>query len=229
MSNAIRIQNISKAFQLGHETLTVLRDVSFTIHAGEMVSVVGASGAGKSTLMHLLGALDRPSDGAIYYGEQNIFQFEEAALAEFRNRSIGFVFQFHHLLPEFTAVENVMMPLLIHGQSQKHALPQAEAALREVGLQARMQHKPGELSGGEQQRVAIARAVVNEPDVVLADEPTGNLDTKTGDAVSAVLHRLNSEKGMIVVLVTHNQALAHTADRIIHLTDGQITEVMSDE
>ncbi len=225
MNNGIRIHNISKIFQLGQETLTVLKGIDLDIQPHEMLSIVGASGAGKSTLMHLLGALDRPSEGSIFYGEQDIFQLEEAAVAKFRNASIGFVFQFHHLLPEFTAAENVMMPVLINGRPRKEALEKAEAALQEVGLQARMQHKPGELSGGEQQRVAIARAIVNEPSVVLADEPTGNLDTKTGDIISAVLHRLNKEKGMIIVLVTHNESLAQTADRTIHLSDGQIERI----
>ena len=225
MNNGIRIHNISKDFHIGQETLAVLKAINLDIQPHEMLSIVGASGAGKSTLMHLLGALDRPSGGSIFYGEDDIFSLKEAELAKFRNSSIGFVFQFHHLLPEFTATENVMMPLLIHGLPRKEALKHAETALRDVGLQARMQHKPGELSGGEQQRVAIARAIVNEPSVVLADEPTGNLDTKTGDAVSAVLHRLNKKKGMIVVLVTHNEPLAQTADRIIHLSDGQIEKI----
>ncbi len=225
MNNGIRIHNISKDFHIGQKTLAVLKAINLDIQPHEMLSIVGASGAGKSTLMHLLGALDRPSGGSIFYGEDDIFSLKEAELAKFRNTSIGFVFQFHHLLPEFTAAENVMMPLLIHGLPRKKALKQAETALHEVGLQARTQHKPGELSGGEQQRVAIARAIVNEPSVVLADEPTGNLDTKTGDAVSAVLHRLNKEKGMIIVLVTHNESLAQTADRVIHLSDGHIEKI----
>jgi len=225
MKNAIHIEKISKKFQIGAETLTVLKDISLDIHARAMLSIVGASGAGKSTLLHLLGALDRPSGGSIFYGEKNIFSLSESELAKFRNASIGFVFQFHHLLPEFTAAENVMMPLLIHGLNRADALKKAETALSDVGLQARMQHKPGELSGGEQQRVAIARAIVNEPAVVLADEPTGNLDTKTGDAISAVLHRLNQEKGMIIVLVTHNEKLAQTAGRVIHLSDGKIEKI----
>lgn len=225
MSSFIRIQKISKTFQIGREILRVLKDINLDIRQQEMLSVVGASGAGKSTLMHLLGALDRPSGGSIFYGNQDIFSLGDAELAKFRNTSIGFVFQFHHLLPEFTAAENVMMPLFIHGINRADALKKAEAALSDVGLQARMQHKPGELSGGEQQRVAIARAIVNDPAVVLADEPTGNLDTKTGEAVSAVLHRLNQEKGMVIVLVTHNEQLAQTADRVIHLSDGEIEKI----
>lgn len=224
-NSTIRIEHLSKTFQIGAETLHVLKSVSLDIQAQEMIAIVGASGAGKSTFLHLLGALDRPSQGSVYYGDVNIFDLREAALANFRNTHIGFVFQFHHLLPEFTAIENVMMPLLIAGISKTAALEKADRALRDVGLQARAQHKPGELSGGEQQRVAIARAIVNEPTVVLADEPTGNLDTKTGEMINDVLHALNQDKGMIIVLVTHNERLAQTADKIIHLSDGEIREI----
>lgn len=225
MNRSIRIENISKTFHIGSATLQVLKSVTLEIHAREMVSIVGASGAGKSTLLHVLGALDRPSEGRIFYDDVNVFDLNEGELSKFRNSHIGFVFQFHHLLPEFTAAENVMMPLLISRIPRSQALEQASRALETVGLQARLHHKPGELSGGEQQRVAIARAIVNEPAVVFADEPTGNLDTKTGEAIRDVLHRLNQENGMIVVLVTHNEPLAQTADRIIHLTDGEIQEV----
>ena len=216
---------MSKSFQRGTEHLRVLRDITLEIGNREMVSIVGASGAGKSTLLHLLGALDRPSEGNIYFDNVDIFQLCEAELAGFRNARIGFVFQFHHLLPEFTALENVMMPLLIGRISKSNAGEKATRALQDVGLQARLHHKPGELSGGEQQRVAIARAIVNEPTVVLADEPTGNLDTKTGETINTVLHRLNREKDMIIILVTHNEKLAQTADRIIHLTDGEIQQI----
>lgn len=225
MNNYIRIEHVSKSFQRGTENLRVLKDITLEIGSREMVSIVGASGAGKSTLLHVLGALDRPSEGNIYFDDVDIFQLREVELANFRNARIGFVFQFHHLLPEFTALENVMMPLLISGISGSNVQEKAMRALQDVGLQARLHHKPGELSGGEQQRVAIARAIVNEPTVVLADEPTGNLDTKTGERINAVLHRLNREKGMIIVLVTHNEALAQTADRIIHLTDGEIQSI----
>ena len=197
---------------MGTETLQVLKKVNLTIRPGEMISIVGASGAGKSTLLHLLGALDRPSEGAVYYGEKNIFDLPDAELARFRNTHIGFVFQFHHLLPEFSALENVMMPLLIQRIPADAAREKAEIALQEVGLQARVRHKPGELSGGEQQRVAIARALVNRPTVIFADEPTGNLDTKTGEAVSELLLRLNQERNMMIVLVTHNEKLALMAN-----------------
>jgi lipoprotein-releasing system ATP-binding protein len=222
MSSYIRVDDVSKSFRIGSEVLHVLKNITLEIQAKEMISIVGASGAGKSTLLHLMGALDRPSDGSIYYDDVDIFQLRNGELASFRNTHIGFVFQFHHLLPEFTALENVMMPLLIGRLPQAVAVEKAKVALQSVGLQARLHHKPGELSGGEQQRVAIARAIVNEPTVVFADEPTGNLDTKTGETISAVLHQLNYEKGLTIVLVTHNEKLAQTADKIIHLTDGEI-------
>jgi lipoprotein-releasing system ATP-binding protein len=222
MSNYIRAEGVSKSYQIGSEVLHVLKNITLDIQAKAMISIVGASGAGKSTLLHLLGALDRPSDGQIYYDGVDIFGLSNGELSAFRNTHIGFVFQFHHLLPEFTAVENVMMPLLIGRAPREVALAKATTALRDVGLEARLHHKPGELSGGEQQRVAIARAIVNEPTVVFADEPTGNLDTKTGDTISDVLQRLNREKGIMIVLVTHNDKLAQTADKIIHLTDGEI-------
>ena len=222
MSNYIRVEGVSKSYQIGSEVLHVLKNITLDVQAREMISIVGVSGAGKSTLLHLLGALDRPSAGQIYYDGVDIFGLPDGELAAFRNAHIGFVFQFHHLLPEFTAVENVMMPLLIGRSPREVALAKATTALRDVGLEARLHHKPGELSGGEQQRVAIARAIVNEPTVVFADEPTGNLDTKTGDTISDVLHRLNREKGIMIVLVTHNDKLAQTADKMIHLTDGEI-------
>ena len=224
MSSYIRAEGIFKSFQIGSKILDVLKNIDLEIQAKEIVSIIGASGAGKSTLLHLLGALDRPSRGSVYYDDVNIFRLRDAELAQFRNTRIGFVFQFHHLLPEFTALENVMMPLLIGRLSKTRAREKASVALQDVGLQARLSHKPGELSGGEQQRVAIARAIVNEPTVVFADEPTGNLDTKTGNTVSEVLHQLNREKGITIVLVTHNEKLAQTTDKIIHLADGEIKE-----
>lgn len=204
--------------------LKVLKGIDLSVREKEIVSIVGSSGAGKSTLLHILGTLDKPDSGSISYDNNPVTQLNEEALAAFRNKTIGFVFQFHHLLPEFTALENVMMPLLIGRVPRAVAVAKAEVALQSVGLQARLEHKPGELSGGEQQRVAIARAIVNAPTVVFADEPTGNLDTKTGDTISEVLHQLNHEKGMTIVLVTHNEKLAHAADKIIHLTDGEIRE-----
>jgi lipoprotein-releasing system ATP-binding protein len=222
MSHYIRAEGLSKIFQIGSDELQVLKDVHLEIQAKEMIAIVGASGAGKSTLLHLLGALDRPSRGHIYYDTTDILELPDEALAKFRNTHIGFVFQFHHLLPEFTALENVMMPLLIGRFSRGEAAAKAHLALQRVGLQARVAHKPGELSGGEQQRVAIARAIVNTPTVVFADEPTGNLDTKTGDAIHEVLHQLNHEHDITMVLVTHNEKLARTADRMIYMSDGEI-------
>jgi lipoprotein-releasing system ATP-binding protein len=224
MSSYIRAEGIFKSFQIGPAVLEVLKNINLEIQAKETISIIGASGAGKSTLLHLLGALDRPSRGSVYYDDVDIFHLRDAELAYFRNTHIGFVFQFHHLLPEFTALENVMMPLLIGRLPKAKAREKASIALQDVGLQARLHHKPGELSGGEQQRVAIARAIVNEPTIVFADEPTGNLDTKTGNSVSEVLHQLNREKGITIVLVTHNEKLAQTADKIIHLADGEIKE-----
>jgi lipoprotein-releasing system ATP-binding protein len=225
MNSYIQVEGVSKSFHIGAETLHVLKNVNLELYAKDMVSIVGASGAGKSTLLHLLGALDRPSEGKITYDGIDVFGLADAKLAHFRNTNIGFVFQFHHLLPEFTALENVMMPLLIHGESKAIATGKAESALKQVGLQARAQHKPGELSGGEQQRVAIARAIINSPSVIFADEPTGNLDTKTGEAISELLLRLNRETGVIIVLVTHNETLARTADKIIQMSDGEIQDI----
>ena len=224
MSSYIRAESIRKDFRIGTETLHVLKEFDLKIEPKEIISIVGASGAGKSTLLHLLGALDRPSCGTVYYDEIDIFRLSDSELAQFRNKHIGFVFQFHHLLPEFTALENVMMPLLIHRQPKSLALEQAQHALEQVGLSSRMAHKPGELSGGEQQRVAIARAIVNNPSILFADEPTGNLDTKTGDAISELLLDLNKETGIIIVLVTHNEQLARLTNRIIHLSDGVIQD-----
>ncbi len=226
MNNAyIRVEGVEKSFQIGTETLHVLKQIDLNIQRGEMVSIVGASGAGKSTLLHLLGALDRPSSGIIYYEGVNLFELDDAELAHFRNTHIGFVFQFHHLLPEFTALENVMLPLLILRESRAVAREKAMLALASVGLEARVRHTPGELSGGEQQRVAIARAMINTPTVIFADEPTGNLDTKTGDMISDVLWRLNQDHGIIMILVTHNEHLARRAEKIIHLRDGEIERI----
>lgn len=224
MNSYIRAESIRKDFRIGNETLHVLKECDLEIERKEIISVVGASGAGKSTLLHLLGALDRPSIGTVYYDDVDIFRLSDNELAQFRNKHIGFVFQFHHLLPEFTALENVMMPLLIHRHPKQLAHEQAQHALEQVGLSARMIHKPGELSGGEQQRVAIARAIVNRPSILFADEPTGNLDTKTGDAISELLLNLNAETGIIIILVTHNEQLARLTNRIIHLRDGVIQD-----
>ncbi|MCI0370091.1 MAG: ABC transporter ATP-binding protein [candidate division NC10 bacterium] len=224
MSELIRARDLQKHFHRAGETLHILRGVSLTVSAGEFVAVVGPSGAGKSTLLHLLGALDRPTGGELSYGDRALWTLSDGELAEFRNRTIGFVFQFHHLLPEFTALENAMMPALISRRPPAEAAEAARALLVQVGLGGRVQHRPGELSGGEQQRVAVARALVSSPRVLLADEPTGNLDRKTGEEVFALLRLFNRERGVALVLVTHNEALSRQADRILRLEDGRLVE-----
>jgi lipoprotein-releasing system ATP-binding protein len=218
----IRTENLRKSFAIGRDTIDVLRGIDLTIARGEIVGLVGASGAGKSTLLHLLGGLDRPTSGTITVNGVQVDRLRESQIEPFRNRAIGFVFQFHHLLPEFTAVENVMMPGLIRGLGQSEMRERARKILENVGLSARLKHRPGELSGGEQQRVAIARALVLEPPVVLADEPTGNLDTHTGEDVIGVLKRLHQARGTTFLIVTHNEKLALEADRVIRMVDGRI-------
>ncbi|MBM4348228.1 MAG: ABC transporter ATP-binding protein, partial [Deltaproteobacteria bacterium] len=205
----------------GAKKVEVLRGIDLTFSQGEKAAIVGASGVGKTTLLHILGTLDRPTSGKVLYGGRDIFTLNEKELASFRNQEIGFVFQFHHLLPEFTALENTMMPCLIQGTSKKEAALRAEAMLTLVGLKDRLPHKPGELSGGEQQRVAVARALVLEPKILLADEPTGNLDSKTGESVFALLQELNRIKNITLIVVTHNPNLAAQMPRQVILTDGK--------
>jgi lipoprotein-releasing system ATP-binding protein len=214
--------DLYKSFRIDRTDIHVLKGVSLEIKRGEIVAIVGASGVGKTTLLHILGTLDRPTAGMVRFDGEDVFARSDQGLAEFRNRKIGFVFQFHHLLPEFTAAENVMIPALIRRDDPRAARAAAESLLREVGLGHRMAHRPGELSGGEQQRVAVARALVLGPDVILADEPTGNLDTHTGEDVFRLLRDLNRAKGITFVLVTHNEALSAQAGRIIRMVDGQI-------
>ncbi len=218
----IEARDLKKSFHLDQTEVHVLNGVSLEIKRGEMVAIVGASGVGKTTLLHILGTLDRPTSGAVRFDGEDVFAKDEPALADFRNRKIGFVFQFHHLLPEFTALENVMMPALVRRQTEEEARAAAEAVLKEVGLEHRLEHRTGELSGGEQQRVAVARALVLRPDLVLADEPTGNLDSHTGEEVFRLMRDLNRAKGVTFVIVTHNEALSNQADRIIRMVDGQI-------
>ena len=188
-----------------------------------MIAIVGASGVGKSTLLHIVGGLEKPTSGAVRYGEVDVYSLPSDDLARFRNRRVGFVFQFHHLLPEFTALENVMLPALIRSMDAEESAGLASALLTEVGLGSRIHHRPGELSGGEQQRVAVARALVLGPDVVLADEPTGNLDTHTGEAVHELLKHLNREKGITFIIVTHNDHLARRADRVFRMAEGTLS------
>ncbi|MFH2012935.1 MAG: ABC transporter ATP-binding protein [Pseudomonadota bacterium] len=218
----VRAKKLCKTFESNSKTVEVLKSLDLDIKKGEMLSIVGASGVGKSTLLHILGAIERPTSGNVFYGNENLFSMDDAKLALFRNKTIGFIFQFHHLLPEFNALENTMMPALIQGIKKKDAAIKAEDILQRVGLKDRVTHKPGELSGGEQQRVAIARALILEPEVILADEPTGNLDTKTGDIVQDLLIDLNKELKITLVIVTHNIRLAEKMPRRVSLLDGMI-------
>lgn len=207
-----------------HNGLELFRELDLTVHAGEMVAIVGESGAGKSTLLHLLAALDKPTAGEVYCGEARLSQFTARQASEFRNRDVGYVWQFHYLLPEFTAVENVAMPLLARGMGRPAALKRAAYWLKEVGLEPRGHHRSGELSGGEQQRVSLARALVTEPKILLADEPTGDLDTKTGEAVFDLIQGLHRVHGLTSVLVTHNLEFASRCDRMLKLKNGRLEE-----
>jgi lipoprotein-releasing system ATP-binding protein len=218
----IQVRGLQKVFKKGGTKIFALKGIDLTIKRGERVAIAGASGAGKTTLLHILGTLDRPSQGEVLYQGVNIFSRPEGTLAALRNRDIGFVFQFYNLLPEFTALENTMMPALIQGTDKKEAQQQAEEILTEVGLKDRMRHKPGELSGGEQQRVAVARALVLRPTLLLADEPTGNLDSKTGERIIKLIFSLNRAKGVTLIVVTHNEALARRFPRQILLADGRM-------
>lgn len=222
MSSLLEVRGLSKAYRSGQETLQVLSGIDMDIEPGTTTALVGASGAGKSTLLHLLGALDRPTSGTVVFDGSDLFRKNDRDLAEFRNRSIGFVFQFHHLLPEFSALENVMMPGLIAGGKKADVRPLAVALLEEVGLGQRLTHRPGELSGGEQQRVAIARALSRSPQLLLADEPTGNLDAKTSEDIGGLLNRLQREKGLTLVVVTHNEHLAASMGRTVRLHNGRL-------
>ena len=215
------MQKLFKSYGNGTKRVEVLKGVDLTFSQSEKAAIVGASGVGKTTLLHVLGTLDRPTSGKILYEEKDIYTLNAKNLALFRNREIGFVFQFHHLLPEFNALENTMMPCLIQGIPKEESVSRAEAILTLVGLKERLSHKPGELSGGEQQRVAVARALVLEPKVLLADEPTGNLDTKTGESVFDLLQELNQIKGVTLIVVTHNLRLAEKLSRQIQLIDGR--------
>lgn len=221
----LEIRGVHKAFQKGNEHINVLTGADLQIQRGDALSIVGASGAGKSTLLHIMGTLDMPDQGEVFYEEKNLCAMSSPALADFRNQHLGFVFQFHHLLPEFSALENVMMPALIRRMSRQEAQDKASAILHEVGLGERLTHKPGELSGGEQQRVALARALILNPPLLLADEVTGNLDQKTGDEIHKLLVDLNEQKGITIVVVTHNSALASSMQRQIVLQEGLLVEV----
>lgn len=218
------VEQVHKQFIHEGRNVSILKDINLSIDQGEMLCIVGASGAGKSTLLHLLGTLDLPTAGRILYGGHDVTRYSSARLAAFRNQSIGFVFQFHHLLPEFTALENIMMPGRIRGLRGGELKQQAEALLEEVGLASRMSHRPGELSGGEQQRVALARALIMHPEVVLADEPTGNLDSKTSAAVHELFFSLNERRRTTFLVVTHSRDLAAKMPRVVQMRDGCIEE-----
>ncbi len=213
---------IEKHYPSGPETLKVLRGITLTIQAGEILVIMGPSGVGKSTLLHILGTLDKPSFGEIIIDRQNTSQLKEVDIAQFRNKNIGFVFQFHYLLPEFSALENTLMPRMIRGKDWKSDVPRAEQLLAEVGLAKRMSHKPSQLSGGELQRVAVARALVNNPKLVFADEPTGNLDSQNSHALFDLILDLNQKYNQTFVIVTHNEMFASQSHRVIHLLDGLI-------
>jgi lipoprotein-releasing system ATP-binding protein len=220
----LRADNIHKIYRAGGngQGIHVLKGISLSILKGEMIAIVGPSGAGKSTLLHILGGLDRPTDGSVTYGGVNIATMTDSALAEFRNKKVGFIFQFHHLLPEFTAAENVAMPAFIQGSRLSKALKRANELLDEIGLSHRSQHYPSQLSGGEQQRVAVARSLINKPSIILADEPSGNLDSQNADLLHNMLHDMNTQQGITLVIVTHNAELAAKASKVIPLIDGSI-------
>ncbi len=219
----LRTENIVKSYQNTKKVkLEVLRSVNIEIEENKISVIVGASGAGKSTLLHIMGGLDRPDTGKVFFNQQNIFDLTDDKLAKFRNKNIGFVFQFHHLLPEFTALENVAIPQMIMGKTLSSASKKAQELLDAVGMKERVTHKPAELSGGEQQRVAVARALANDPDIILADEPTGNLDSENSEAIHRILIDLRDKMGKTFVIVTHNPGLVNLADKVHEIKDGKI-------
>ncbi len=221
MEPFICVKNLNKYYSIPGRNLHILRDISFAVQKGEMAALMGPSGVGKSTLLHILGTLDKPTSGNVLYEGADVFELSSDERAKFRSKSVGFVFQFHHLMPEFNTIENVIMPALIAGAGFQEAAGKAGKLLADVGLSDRLYHRPGELSGGEQQRVAVARALMLDPKVVLADEPTGNLDTRTGDELFGLMRELNST-GISFIIVTHNEALGSRCGRTIRMKDGMI-------
>ena len=224
----IKTRDLTKSFVSNGNQVEVLSGVDLEIFPGESLAIIGASGVGKSTLLHIIGTLERPSAGKIFWYNEDVFALDDEQLAAFRNKKIGFVFQFHHLLPEFNALENVMLPCLIARMSKAEAMSKAEVILVQVGLQDRLHHRVGALSGGEQQRVAVARALVMEPDILLADEPTGNLDPRIGRQIHDLLIRLNQEKGLTTVVVTHNLELADLLSYQVTIKDGKVIRLSRD-
>ena len=225
VESILQVKGLYKHFGSGERRVDVLRGIDLTLEGQESIAVVGASGVGKSTLLHILGTLEQPSDGEVTYEGVNVFDFQEQQLAAYRNRTIGFVFQFHHLLSEFTALENCMLPALIGRKNKRESKERAEFVLDLVGLSHRLQHRVGELSGGEQQRVAVARALVLNPKVFLADEPTGNLDTNSSRNIHELLLSLNQEQNVSLVVVTHNMELAGMMQRQLQMKDGLLNEI----
>lgn len=222
MSNRVEINGLHKSYRSGQDRLHILVDLELQAQAGQIIAVTGASGSGKSTFLHLLGGMEKPDAGQILFENKDIARLSQKELAEFRNEKVGFVFQFHHLLPEFTTLENVMFPLLLRRMGSGQAAGKAEVLLQEVGLSNRLDHKPGELSGGEQQRVAVARALVGEPHLLLADEPTGNLDGHTSEAVFELLLKIHRSRHLTSIIVTHNPGLAKLCDLEKRLTEGKL-------
>lgn len=221
----LRVENLKKAFKSGSSDLVLFENLSFQVAKGEMLGIVGQSGAGKSTLLHLLGALERPSEGDVYCAKLRLRTLSDEAAADFRNREIGFVWQFHYLLPEFTALENVAMPLLVRGKARREAESEARQWLQEVGLGQRTHHRSGELSGGEQQRVALARALITRPQLLLADEPTGDLDNRTAESVFELIARLHRDYRLTSLIATHNLAFARRCGRVLQLRGGRVEEI----
>jgi putative ABC transport system ATP-binding protein len=225
MAPIVEVKDVKKSYHLGKITVPALRGVSFDVEEGEFLTIFGPSGSGKSTLLHLMGGLDRPDEGEIRIDGSNLLELGDDKLAKLRLTKIGFVFQFFNLLPRMTALANVELPLAIADLSEKESAERAKKTLKQVGLETRTDHRPFELSGGEQQRVAIARALINNPKIILADEPTGNLDTRIGGEIVQLLRRLNKEEGQTFVIITHDAAVAENADRIVYLKDGLIEGV----
>ncbi|MCK5032045.1 MAG: ABC transporter ATP-binding protein [Calditrichia bacterium] len=227
MNNTIlHVEDITKTYQSGPQTVEVLKGVNLKIQKGEIVIIMGPSGVGKSTLLHLIGGLDKPTSGKIVVNNTNIFELENSKLAHFRNTSIGFVFQFHHLLPEFSALENLMIPGMINKSNLEELKLKSVALLDKIGLSDRINHKPSQLSGGEQQRVAVARALVNQPQLILADEPTGNLDKRNSESLYNLIFELNRTLNQTFIIVTHNEMMARNANKVVELEDGKIKNLI---
>jgi lipoprotein-releasing system ATP-binding protein len=226
MNRLLEISALCKSYASGDQRLEIISDLTLAVDQGEMIGITGVSGSGKSTLLHLIGGMDRPDRGSIRILDRTLSSLNPQELSQFRNKTIGFIFQFHHLLPEFTALENVMMPLLLRGASITEAIAPAKALLEDVGLENRAHHRPGELSGGEQQRVALARALVGKPQLLLADEPTGNVDTQTGQTIARLFQVMHAKHGLTSIIVTHNDKLAQICSHTYRLENGKLQSVV---